>query len=643
MTDFRGYVSFQVEHQARGDRDRAGAGFFSAGVGKPRVWSDDVAALGLAQRIVTPEDRRERQPLADQAGRVILFNGYLFDRSGLTAELGLSPSRPDSEVAAAWLDRHGLENLQRLRGDYTFALWDSRARRLHLVVAPLAMRVVYWHAGANAFWFATTLAALHQFPGVPRVLDALQMALQFTAHVGDPADTIYRDTRLLPPGTRLTVDARGAREEAFWRPDPTRRLTLGSPGAYAEAALALMDRAVKDRLRCVTGPGVLLSGGFDSAAIAASAMKANPASTLDSYTVVPPPGQTVEGRAGCYDSERDHVETLAARYPNLRPRFCHSTGPASFETDPTPLFVAGGRTHFIANHLGWFDPAYRAAQRDGHPMLLAGSMGNLTLSYDGQRGLADYAQAGRIDKIAQLLPPLSRFRGESVWKTTKRNILYPSLPPAWRDALWRRRHPGRNPWAGHAALRTEFANDVDLDAQLWAAGEDGAFLHQTNSRKMQAHFLQNRRTRNLEHLVTMRALYGIEQRDPYADPDLVDFCLAIPREQYLLGGQTRSLARRALADRLPATILDERKHGQQNPEWFTRISAQRESWAAEVERLAQVPLAAAMLDLPRLKRLVDTWPADAEAAKARRFDYEHLLPRAVQTGRFIRWSQGGNS
>jgi asparagine synthase (glutamine-hydrolysing) len=138
------------------------------------------------------------------------------------------------------------------------------------------------------------------------------------------------------------------------------------------------------------------------------------------------------------------------------------------------------------------------------------------------------------------------------------------------------------------------------------------------------------------------AYYGFEIRDPLGDPDLTEFCLAIPREHYLLGGVQRSLARRVLADRLPPALLAERGYGQQNPEWFARLSAQRESFAADIERLANVPLAADMLDLPRLKQLIDTWPTDAETAQARRFDYQVLLTRAVQTGRFIRWATGGN-
>lgn len=643
MTHFRGYVAFEAEGQTRDDRARAGSAFFDAGLAKPRVWSDDMAALALAQRRVTEEDCRERQPVPDEAGRVILFSGYLFEPAEVIQALRLPPQATDSEVAAAWVDRHGFDGLERLKGDYTFALWDPRKRRVDLVVSPMAMRVVYWHARPKGFWFATILSALHQFPGVPTELDPLQLALYFSVHIADPADTHYRNIRLLPPGTHLSASARGVQERAFWRPDPNRRLHLPKPQDYAEAALELLDRAVKVRLRGRRIPGVMVSGGLDSSSVAASAALHAAPALVQTYTAVPQPGQIIEGRAGWYDSEQEKVEALAARYPNLRPGFYHSDGPVGFEHDPTPFFAMGGRTFFLSNHFGWFDPTYRAARADGHDVLLMGSMGNMCLSFDGLRGISDFARAGRIDKLLRFAVPAIRYRGGSIWQHLKTHILLTALPPQLRDRLWQLKHRGKHAWARTTAMRPEFAHAIGFDEALWAAGEDGMFLHQTDSRQLQANFLHNRRTRNLEMWLSLRAYYGIEQRDPFADPDLVDFCIAVPREQYLWGGRTRSLMRRALAGRLPSIIVDDRNIGQQNPEWFARITAQRESFAAEIERLANVPLAAEMLDLPRLRRMIEQWPADAEAAKPQRFEYEHMLPRAIQNGRFIRWSEGGNS
>jgi asparagine synthase (glutamine-hydrolysing) len=642
MSDFRGSIAFETDALTQEDRTRAGAAFLSVGLGSPRVWRDEVATLAHAQRIVTPEDRAERQPIEDPSGRVILFDGYLFEPSPIIEALGLPAHTPDSQIAAAWLGRYGFETLSNLKGDYGLALWDTRERRLHIIVAPMAQRLVYWHARPKGFWFATTLSALHQFPSVPKTLDPLQLALHYTASVADPADTLYKNIRLVPPGTHLTADAHGVRERTFWQLDTRRRVTLPTPEAYAEAARDLLDQAVQRSLRCAAPPGVLTSGGLDSSGVAATAARLLNPAPLSTYTVEPPPGQAIGRRTGWYNRERPYVEALAVRYPNLRPHFCHATEPPSVERDPTPFFVAGGRMQMNATHLGWFDAAYRTVQKNGHRVLLTGQSGNLTLSFNGLRGLGDFARAGRFDKLIQLLPGAARFRHKTMWETLKAEVLRPAVPPKLRAALWRWRNPGEEPSTKYAAIRSEFAVAVGLSATLAAQGDDGLSVYTTDSRKLIAHHMQAQRTRLLETQRTLRAYYGFELRDPLADPDLMEFCLAIPREQYLLGGVQRSLARRVLADRLPPALIAERGLGQQNPEWFARLSAQRESFAAEIERLATHPLAAEMLDLPRLKQLIDTWPADAETAQARRFDYQVVLTRAVQTGRFIRWATGGN-
>lgn len=642
MSEFRGYVAHAASALTEQDRARVGSPFLTTGIAKTRVWRDDVAALAHAQRVVTAEDSAECQPAPDGAGRVVLFDGYLFDSDELRARLGLPPRSPDSQIVAAWLGRHGLDALHRLKGDFCCALWDPRVRQLHLVVAPMVMRTVYWHARAGGFWFATTMSALHQFPGVPTQIDPLQLALQFTANVGDPAATLYKDIRMVLPGTHLVASSGGVQERTFWQLDPRRRVALKSPEAGVEAARALLDQAVRRSLRSARTPGLLLSGGLDSSAVAASAARMVSPDPLDSYTVEPPPGHELAARGGWYDRERPHVEALAARHSNLRPQFCHSTEPASFEDDPTRFFVAGGRPQINAAHIGWFDPAYRAAQRDGHAVLLTGQSGNLTLSYSGLRGLAELARGGRVDQLVRLLPSVARYRQNSIWGTLKAEVLLPALPSRLRAALWRRRHGDAAPSTKFAAIRSDFVDAVGLDAVLQAQGDDGLSLHGPDSRKLIARHLGPLRVHLLENVRTIRTVYGIELRDPLADADLAEFCLAIPREHYLLGGVQRSFARRVLADRLPDALLTERRIGRQNPEWFSRISAQRESFAAEIERLAQIPLAAEMLDLPRLNRLIDDWPEDAAAAEARRFDYAQMLPRAVQVGRFIRWSQRSN-
>src|SRR3569623_1871409 len=131
-------------------------------------------------------------------------------------------------------------------------------------------------------------------------------------------------------------------------------------------------------------------------------------------------------------------------------------------------------------------------------------------------------------------------------------------------------------------------------------------------------------------------------RDPYADRRLGEFTLGIPETQYMRGGEDRWLARRVLADRLPPSVTGERRRGLQCPEWYDVVSARRDDMIAAVERIAASPLASRVVDVPRMKALLDDWPADAEAAKARKQILGHALQRGIAIGGFLRWYEGGN-
>jgi asparagine synthase (glutamine-hydrolysing) len=132
------------------------------------------------------------------------------------------------------------------------------------------------------------------------------------------------------------------------------------------------------------------------------------------------------------------------------------------------------------------------------------------------------------------------------------------------------------------------------------------------------------------------AEWGIDQRDPTADKNLVEFCLSVPTEQFLSNGIPRSLARRALADRLPGKVLSERRKGLQAVDWHENLTAARRAVAEEIERLASCTPAAALLDLPRLRRLVDNWPTGGWHEETIVQSYRLALLRGLSVGHFLR-------
>ena len=105
----------------------------------------------------------------------------------------------------------------------------------------------------------------------------------------------------------------------------------------------------------------------------------------------------------------------------------------------------------------------------------------------------------------------------------------------------------------------------------------------------------------------------------------------------------RWFARAVLADRVPGEILRETRYGAQETNWFSALSARREEFAEEVERMENSLMASRFFDIPRLKRLVRDWPKDAAEAERRKGAYIRSLDQAVHVFRFMRWVNRGNA
>ncbi len=136
--------------------------------------------------------------------------------------------------------------------------------------------------------------------------------------------------------------------------------------------------------------------------------------------------------------------------------------------------------------------------------------------------------------------------------------------------------------------------------------------------------------------------WGVDHRIPTTDRRVVEFCLSVPNEQFFHRGRPRSLARRALADRVPDTVLEDRLRGYQAIDWHEGLEAGKNEIIDELRRLDGLPAAAAMIDLPLLHRLVSNWPEKGWERDEVRDPYRYALLRALSVGHFLRKSSETN-
>ena len=140
----------------------------------------------------------------------------------------------------------------------------------------------------------------------------------------------------------------------------------------------------------------------------------------------------------------------------------------------------------------------------------------------------------------------------------------------------------------------------------------------------------------------VRAGFRLDIRTPAFDRRLVEFCIGIPEDQYLRKGRDRWLIRRAMEGRLPDIVLNQKKWGAQAADWYPRLTRERNQIAEEVKRLAENPDVASILDMQRLKAILDNWPDRQPAEYTPEESHLLAIPDALGTAYFIENVTGAN-
>lgn len=595
-------------------------------------WGSCQAAL--TQTIVTREDGWERQPLAD-GPLLSMFDGRLDDRDGLAQRLGLSlDGMPDGAVALAAFRRWGADAPLHMLGEFAWAVWDEESGRLMLASDTSCSRTLYYWRGREATAFATALPALFALPEVPREIDEEGLAdfLVLNPETGDR--TPYRDVRRVMPGETVLLTRNSERRMANWDFSSMPAVPQ-EPLACAEAARDLFEIAVRARLRGPEPAAVCVSGGLDSSAIAAVAARVSAPVPVQGFALVPPLGVELGHRAHELPDGRPQLAALASAYSNLR--LTHIEPPNDpVDRDPTALFHATALPVSFAPGLGWQLAAWRAAARAGARLVMTGDMGEATLTYHGNLG-AMVGQGHVLHALAQVLA-LGR-RGASYGWLLDEALLGGRLGAA---VAKRRGALVAGGWELYSPIHPELAARTRVRERLLEAGFPGGIQH-----KKAGGVEVLRRTLRwsalpMDCLAALRRLSGLEHTDPFADRRILAFCLALPETVFVRDGMRRWLGRAAFRGLLPPAVVDEPRKAAQNPEWFHRLTQRRDDMMLLLERAESSPLAARALDLLRLRRLAERWPATAAEAAALGPAIRFTLVRGLHAGAFLRWLDTSN-
>ena len=527
------------------------------------------AALGHRRLSIIDLSKSAHQPMCNEDGTVwIVFNGEIYNfqvlREGLEKNGHRFKSHSDTEVIVHAYEEWGVECLNRFRGMFAFAIWDSNLKRLFLARDRLGKKPLVYSDKNGRFIFASEIKAILQAPDIERKVNPSALHHYLTYQYIPSPDTIFQGIKKLPPGHYLLYDASGdLRIERYWKLHFTCvQNTCVDLSELCDQIRTRLEESVKLRLIGDVPVGAFLSGGIDSSLIVGimAKLSGKPVKTFSIGFDEAEFDELVYGRLVSNRFATEHYEFVVK--PNameILPRLVWHYNEPFGDSSAIP-------TYYLAN-----------VTKNYVKVVLTGDGGDENFAgYNRYLWSKWVAQFIRIpEKLRKgLLPRLLRGISSFHWKEKGLNRLADFMDSLSVD-------PARN----YAEQIKIFNAKEKEDIYTKDFSEN---LNNTNPLDFLLKKFQEAETNDLlgkllyvdihsylpeDLLVKMdiaTMANSLEARVPFLDHELMEYVAGVPSHLKLRGSMTKFILKKAFSDLLPPTILKRKKMGFGVPisRWF---------------------------------------------------------------------------
>jgi asparagine synthase (glutamine-hydrolysing) len=636
MSGICGIFQFDGAPVAGRDLDRQMTRLAHLGPDRANAWSGGPIGLGHLMMRITREDGFDAQPLHD-SGLSLVADLRLDNREELAAALSIGTQAlaemPDSALLLAAYKMWGAACVDRLLGDFAFAVWDPQRKSLTLARDHMGQRHVFYHKGEGFFAFAAEIKGLWALPQVPRrfIEAGVARGMLFDEPM-DVGATAYEGIRALPGGTVLTIGADGAiSTRRYWEPHADPAHEGCDEAYYIETYRKVLSEAVACRLRRATAPaGLFMGGGFDSSAICALA---GPVVTAQGRKFIAVSSVMPEDYRGSIKHARRWCEMCRRHMPHLDMRYVTREGLDIFSFMEQGFLSddSGHSPNRPATHAMFAQIAAAGAR-----IVMDGHGGDCTINPRGQNALVRILRKGELRRFCSEFNAMRRHLHQSVKQTLVRNVLLQAVPGPWME-VWMRYRNGLALFGPTMPLSRQVIEGRSKTARppiRWRRGD--------SQRVWMEHALREQQNARAQGYSIAGAAHGLEFTQPFHDKRVVEFGLAIPEELYVKNGKTRYLARVALKEMYPPEYQD-RPPGNDDmgPDFLMMAKRIEPRVLAEIDRMEKAGRLSQYFDFPRMRAML-TRRAVEQHASGNEFDTRQAM-LAFMAARYIEWFRGDNA
>lgn len=325
------------------------------------VWinADQTAGLAHTRLSIIDLTPSGHQPMHTPDGRyTIVFNGEIYNYASLKKELAEQGedfiSTSDTEVLLKLWAKEGVPALERIRGMFAFAIWDSLKSKLTLARDPLGIKPLYFSQYPNGMAFASEIKALRVagFGGEinPRAVGAFLLCGSVPAPLG-----LYKGVESLMPGEWLQWEQNTSKitRQIYWSYAKQIEKNMHNQVTdYREAVsltrTTLID-SVKAHLVSDVPVGAFLSGGIDSTAVV-SLMRQAGQNNIATFSIVFSDKELDESYysrivAQIYHTEHHEWRVSKSKFFDLKEEFMESMDSLTIDGINTWMVARFARKH----------------------------------------------------------------------------------------------------------------------------------------------------------------------------------------------------------------------------------------------------------------------------------------------------------
>jgi asparagine synthase (glutamine-hydrolysing) len=518
---------------------------------------DTQFAFGHARLAIIDPALGHQPMLSADGALVITFNGEIFNYLELREELaGLGHTfrtTSDTEVLLTGYRQWREGVVERLDGQFAFAIWDRATSTLFCARDPYGQKPFFYHHRPGRLAFASECRTFSLLDGFEPRLDLASLA-DFLAFESLPFDrSIYQGIRKLPPGHWLRYRDDRVEIARYFDSVPSDSPSSDSREAIENEVHALLRRCVERSFRADVPVGVLLSGGLDSTMVLASLREVNPAVPVRSFTIANVDPSYDESEAAAQVARAFQTShTVVTAEPALLTQAAIDLPALLDEPQADPGILP---KYLVCREIARTTKV--ALTGDGGDEVFYGyAIFHAQRAARWMKHVPDFLHRRVIRPLTQRLPVSSAYLSLDT-KARQFAKGFPA-PDHLRNFYWtcaftddelpRVLAPGR-------LDASDVQATLERQRERWnrARGELGRLAYLYQQQYLPDYVLAN------SDRASMRC--SVELRTPFLAPDLVSRLNALPDAIKMPGGETKALLRSIAATTLPPGIARRRKLG----------------------------------------------------------------------------------